>query len=69
VDAERMEVGMLFQHLGPATEKARTPKQVFDFWTFKSTLTSNHRRALSLDVNIPTQFDFRYSGAAPWRDL
>src|SRR6218665_3416600 len=26
-----MDVGMLFQHLGPATEKARSPKQVFDF--------------------------------------
>src|SRR6218665_3612830 len=29
-----MDVGMLFQHLGPATEKARSPKEVFDcrFW-------------------------------------
>ena len=28
-----MDVGMLFQHRGPATEKARSPKQVFDFRT------------------------------------
>jgi len=28
VDAERMDVGMLFEHLGPATAKARSPKQV-----------------------------------------
>src|SRR6218665_1834809 len=33
VDADLMDVGMLFQHRGPATEKARSPKQVFDFRT------------------------------------
>ena len=29
-------VWMLFQHLGPAAERARSPKQVFDFRTFRS---------------------------------
>ena len=66
VDAERMYVGMLFQHLSPATEKARSPKQVFDFRTFRLPLTSDRRCAL--DVDTPTQYDFRYSRSAPWRD-
>ena len=34
-----MDVGMLFQHLGPATEKARSPKQVFYFRTARLPLT------------------------------
>ena len=38
MDAGRMDVEMLFQHLGPAIEKARSPKQVFDFRTFRSPL-------------------------------
>src|SRR6218665_3286914 len=48
VDAECMDVGMLFQHLSPATEKARSLKQVFDFQTFRSPLTLDRRRALDL---------------------
>jgi len=54
-----MDVGMLFQHRGPATEKARSPKQVFDFRTFRSPFTSDRRRAPALDVDTPTQYDFR----------
>jgi len=38
-----MDVGMLFQHLGPATEKVWSPKQVFKFRTFRSPLTSDRR--------------------------
>ena len=58
VDADRVDVGMLFQHLRPATEKARSPKQVLDFRTFSSPLTSDCKRSPSLHVD-------RYSGAAP----
>jgi len=29
VDADLIDVGMLFQHRGPATEKARSLKQIF----------------------------------------
>ena len=43
-----MDIGM-FRHLGPATEKARWPKQVFDFRTFRSPLTSDRRRAPAHD--------------------
>jgi len=60
VDADRMDVGMLFQHLGPATEKARSPKQIFYFQTFRSPLDSDRRCAPSLDVDTATQYDFRY---------
>ena len=45
-----MDVGMLFQHRGPETEKARPPKQVFDFRTFRSPFTSDRRHAHTLDV-------------------
>src|SRR6218665_628046 len=48
-----MDVGMLFQHRGPATEKAQSPKQVFDFRTFRSPFTSDRRRAPALDVDTP----------------
>jgi len=41
--ADLMDVGMLFQHRGPATEKARSLRQVFDFWTFRSLFTSDRR--------------------------
>jgi len=60
-----MDVGMLFQHLGPATEKVRSLKQVFDFRTFRSPLTLDRRCAPALDVATPTQYDFRYSGSEP----
>ena len=59
VDADLMDVGMLFQHRGPAIEKARSPKQVFNFLTFRSPFTSDRRRAPALDVDTPTQYDFR----------
>ena len=45
-----MDVGMLFQHLGPATEKARSSKQVFYFQTFTLPLISDCRRAPALHV-------------------
>jgi len=51
VDAERMDVGMLFQNFGPATEKARSPNRAFDFQTFRSPLTSDRRRHLNPILN------------------
>ena len=68
VYADCMDAGMLFQHRGPATEKARLPKQVFEFRTFRSPFKSDRRRAPVLYVDTPTQYDSRYSGAAPWKD-
>ena len=65
VDEDCMDFWKLFQHLGRETEKARLPKHVLDFQTFRSPFNSHRRRAPALDVDTPTQYDFRYSGAAP----
>ena len=40
-------------------------KQVLDFQTFRSPLTSDHRRAPTLDVDTPKQYDFKYPSTAP----
>ena len=67
--AERIEAGMLFQHLGPATENARSPKQVLDFRILRSPLASDRREGPDQDDDTPMQYALRYSGAIPWRDL
>ena len=67
--AERIEGGRLFQHLGPATENARSPKQVLDFRTFRSPRASDRKEGPDLDDDTPMQYALRYSGAIPWRDL
>src|SRR5688572_25679111 len=69
VGAARIEGGMLFQHLGPATEKARSPKPVLDFRTCRSPFASDLKEGPALVDDTLTQYSARYPGAAPCRDL
>src|SRR6218665_477508 len=56
VVAERFNVGILLQHFGsgPATEKAQSSNQVFDFRTSRWPLTSDHRLAPALTMDTPS---------------
>src|SRR5688572_23017752 len=60
---------MLFQHLGPATEKARSPKPVLDFRTCRSPFASDLKEGPALVEDTLTQYSARYPGAAQCRDL
>src|SRR6218665_2745785 len=63
--AERRAAGNLFQHLGPAAEKARSPNRVFIRLTRRSHLSVDRSLNPEADECVSLQYWRKYTGAAP----
>src|SRR6218665_2666704 len=61
---ERRAAGNLFQHLGPAAEKARSPNRVFIRLTRRSHLSIDRSLNPEADECVSLQYSRKYPGAA-----
>src|SRR6218665_1126795 len=67
--AARRSAESLFQHLGPAAEKARSPNRVFIRLTRRSHLPVDRSLNPEADECVSLQYSRKYPGAAPLSDL
>src|SRR6218665_4017535 len=65
VAAERMDVLMLLQHVGPTVLRQKSRDRRDRSSILRSPLKVHRIVDPALDVDTTTQYDFRYSGAAP----